>query len=393
MSNDSDTFRTVVAPDLISKYEMNFWYHGVSGDPPKLLWRSDLETNPFPTPPPGANFFKIPTKTAHGVFNTPLNEVWDDIVAPQILASMKARGLKYSALKTARFSTDEDGEGDTFGPIVLWIAVRPNTTNARAVRDATPDILQILADVQITGVVVEWYQASVVKLVGPPLMTVEGKIKAKFGLNYPFNTGLGIPIARQSDDAQGTLTLLFKEIKTSSGDPSERILGLTSKHVATVDIMTHYEFDGVNPQHILVCGDRRLAHAVTEIEVAVATGLCDAVELVREVEDLESKLGTAKENSTDLRYAKGALDKKDKDNATLQTFFAEVNADWQNTNGRRFGVVDWAPEISASVDDCHYTRDIATFAVDREKLENFERNIVDLGAFRSVPPIHSNLTD
>ena len=49
LSNDSDA-RTVVAPDLISKYEMNFWYHGVSGNPPKLMWRSDLETNPFPIP-------------------------------------------------------------------------------------------------------------------------------------------------------------------------------------------------------------------------------------------------------------------------------------------------------------------------------------------------------
>ncbi|KAJ7433076.1 hypothetical protein B0H11DRAFT_1889407 [Mycena galericulata] len=172
LSNDSDA-RTVVAPDLISKYEINFWYHGVSGNPPKLMWRSDLETNPFPIPPPGTNFFKIPTKTAHGVFNTPLNDVWDDTVARRILASMKARGLKYSALQTARFSTVEDGKDETLGPIVLWIAVRPNTTNARAVRDATPDILHILADVQITGVVVEWYEASVVKLVGPPLMSVE----------------------------------------------------------------------------------------------------------------------------------------------------------------------------------------------------------------------------
>jgi hypothetical protein len=162
LSNDSDA-RTVVAPNLISKYEINFWYHGVSGNPPKLMWRSDLETNPFPIPPPGTNFFKIPTKTAHGVFNTPLNDVWDT-VAPRILASMKARGLKYSALKTARFSTVEDGKDETLGPIVLWIAVRPNTTNAGAVRDATPDILHILADVQITGVVVEWYEASVVKL-------------------------------------------------------------------------------------------------------------------------------------------------------------------------------------------------------------------------------------
>lgn len=90
LSNDSD-IHTVVAPDLISKYEMNFWYHGISGDPPNLMWRSDLETNPFPVRPPGAHFFKIPTKTAHSVFNTPLNDVWDDTVAPRILASMKAQ--------------------------------------------------------------------------------------------------------------------------------------------------------------------------------------------------------------------------------------------------------------------------------------------------------------
>lgn len=390
LSNDLDA-RTVVAPDLISKYEMNFWYHGVSGNPPKLMWRSDLETNPFPVPPPGTNFFKIPTKTAHGVFNTPLNDVWDDTVAPRILASMKAHGLKYSALKTARFSTVEDGKDETLGPIVVWIAVRPNTTNAGAVRDATPDILHILADVQITDVVVEWYEASVVRLVGPPLMSVEDNTSPKFGLNHPFNTGLGIPVARQSDDAQGTLTLLFKEMKTSSGDPSERILALTNKHVASVDTTTDYEFDGANPQHILVCSDRRLARAVTEIDDAITTGLRDVVRLAGEVEDLKSKLGTPKENRTALRRRENALNEKNEDNATLQTFFAEVNADWQDTNGRRFGVVDWAPKISVRVDDCHYTRDIATFAVDGEKLENFEHNIIDLGAFRSVSPLHSNL--
>lgn len=86
---------------------------------------------------------------------------------------MKAHGLKYSALKTVRFSTVEDGKEETFGPVVVWIAVRPNTTNAEAVHDATPDILQILADFQITDVVVEWYEGSVEKLVGSPLMSVE----------------------------------------------------------------------------------------------------------------------------------------------------------------------------------------------------------------------------
>lgn len=138
---------------------MNFYYHGISGNPPKLLWRSNLESDPFPIPPAGTSFYKIPQKTAHGVFNTPLNDVWDTL-APGIIASMKARGLKYSALKAARFSVVEDGKEETLGPIVIWIAVRPNTTNAGAVRDATPDIFDILTAAQITGVVVEWYEGS-----------------------------------------------------------------------------------------------------------------------------------------------------------------------------------------------------------------------------------------
>ena len=224
-------------------------------------------------------------------------------------------------------------------------------------------------------------------------MSVEDNTNPKFGLNHPFNTGLGIPIARQSDDAQGTLTLLFKEMKTSSGDPSGRILALTNKHLASVDTTTDYKFDGANPQHILVCGNRRLAHATTEIENAVTTGLRDVSRFAGEIEDLESKLGTPKENMTALKRKKNALDEKNEDNATLQTFFAEVNADWQDANGRRFGVVDWAPKISAMVDDCHYTRDIATFAVYGEKLKNFERNVVDLGAFRFISLITISLTD
>jgi hypothetical protein len=162
LSSNSDAL-TVVAPDMVSKYERQFYYHGV-GDL-QLMWRSDLETNPFPIPAPGTRFFKIPTKTVHGVFNTPLNAVWDK-VAPLIIASMKASGLQCSALTTARFSTVEDGKEPTLGPVVIWIAVRPNTAKPRDVCDATPDILQILAKFNITDVVIEWYEGLVVRLVG-----------------------------------------------------------------------------------------------------------------------------------------------------------------------------------------------------------------------------------
>ena len=89
--------------------------------------------------------------------------------------------------------------------------------------------------------------------------------------------------------------------------------------------------------HLQICGVRHLARAVVEIEDAVNTGFRDAVRLAEELADLELKSGA--QNSTALRCKQNALNEKNEDNATLQTLFAEVNAEWQDTNGRRFGVV------------------------------------------------------
>lgn len=138
---------------------------------------------------------------------------------------------------------------------------------------------------------VEWYEGTIERLDGPPLMGVEDNTSPTFGLNHPFNVGLGIPIARASDDAQGTITLLFKEVKTSEGDPSDRILALTNKHVASLVTTTHYNYDAANPQSILVCGDRRFRRGFEEIDDAVNTGLRDAVRLAGELKNLETKSG------------------------------------------------------------------------------------------------------
>ncbi|KAF9555861.1 hypothetical protein CPC08DRAFT_737257 [Agrocybe pediades] len=368
---------TVVPPDLISPFEKKFWYHGISENPPELLYRSDLETNHFPTQHPGERFYTVPTKTAYGVFGTRLNKVWNT-VGPQIRDSVKARGLKYSAIKTARFSTVVEVYGEeTFGPVVVWIAVHPNTTNAEAVRDATPDILHILNDAQVTGVVVEWYEGTVERLSGPPLMSIEDDISPIFGLNHPFSIGLGIPIARVSDDAQGTIALLFREVKTSDGNPSNTILALTNKHVVSLDTTTDYDFDPANPQTILVCGEHRFDRALNEIEDAVNTGLRDAVQLAGYLKDLESK--SDGQITEVIQHKRTVLDYKHEDNATLQEFFDEVNEKWRDANNRKLGQVHWAPQISVKVDNHHYTRDIATLVVDEEKLKNFTGNVVDLG--------------
>ncbi|KII87064.1 hypothetical protein PLICRDRAFT_92927 [Plicaturopsis crispa FD-325 SS-3] len=154
LSSDPDA-HTVVPPALLSRYEAAFWYHGISHR--TLLWRSDTLTNPFPAPAPGTRFADLPAKTARGVFGTPLNAMWRD-VAPRILAVLKARGLQCSALQTTRYATS--GQVG-LGPVVVWIAVRTGTASDAEVRDATPDVLRVLADVDVTDVVVEWIEASV----------------------------------------------------------------------------------------------------------------------------------------------------------------------------------------------------------------------------------------
>ncbi|KAJ7130847.1 hypothetical protein C8R43DRAFT_664571 [Mycena crocata] len=145
---------------VLSEREKTTYYHGISSDPPELLYRSDLVANPFPVPKG-----ELPTKTVHGVFNTPLNLVWNT-VGPQIHDFLKAQKIRYSAISVARFITH--GEGPdwevTRGPIVIWIAVRPNTTTANDAHDASLDILAILEGNGVEGAVVEWYEGVVERL-------------------------------------------------------------------------------------------------------------------------------------------------------------------------------------------------------------------------------------
>ena len=148
-------------PYVLSDWERRTYYSGISSDPPELLYRSDLLENPFPVPE--GRHSHLPTKTIHGVFNTPLNPVWGT-VAPQIRDVLKARKIRYSAITTARFATSgEDGKA-TLGPVVAWIAIHPATTTAKVAYEASPDILALLRANGVEGVVVEWYEGVVERL-------------------------------------------------------------------------------------------------------------------------------------------------------------------------------------------------------------------------------------
>jgi len=123
----------------------------------------------------------------------------------------------YSALNTTCSSIVNDSKDKTLNPIVVWIAVCPNTTNTWAIHHATPDILHILPGAKITDVVVKWSEALVQlvdRLVILPMMSVDDSHNPKFGLNHPFNTGLGIPISKQYKTCRASIcsVLIFQVV-------------------------------------------------------------------------------------------------------------------------------------------------------------------------------------
>jgi hypothetical protein len=250
------TDSTAVSPYVISDWERTTYYHGISPDHPDLLYRSDLLENPFPIPK--GRHPHLPTKTVYGVFNTPLNAVWDT-VAPQVRQLLKTRKIRYSAIKTARFVTHGEGVKDTIGPVVIWISTHPTTTTAENAHDASPDVLALLKANGVEGAVVEWYEGAVEKLSGPHLLRVTDDTHPTHYVRRLLAAALGIPIAtaeREAADAQGSVALFFHENKDKRGAPSAKVFGVSNCHVLRKDTTVDYEFKGAGAprQHVRLAG-------------------------------------------------------------------------------------------------------------------------------------------
>ena len=106
---------TAVSQYTPNKYERTSYYNGITGDGdhPELVYRSDFLTIPFSKPV--GRFANLPVKSLRGVFDTPLNSVWDT-VGPEIRDLIKARKINWSSVDPARFFTHgplRGGEGES----------------------------------------------------------------------------------------------------------------------------------------------------------------------------------------------------------------------------------------------------------------------------------------
>ncbi|KAH9169579.1 hypothetical protein EDB89DRAFT_1908477 [Lactarius sanguifluus] len=367
-----------VSPYDISEWEKATYYHGISLDHPELLYRSDLLQKPFLIPK--GRHRRLHAKTVYGVFNTPLNAVWD-IVAPQIRDLLTKRKIRYSAIQTARFVTHGEDGKDTLGPIVIWIATHPTTTTAENAYDASPDILALLKDNGVEGAVVEWYEGAVVKLSGPPLLRVTGNTNPTHHVRRFLTAVLGMPITtaeRAADDAQGSVALFFHENKDKDGNPSAKVFGVSNCHVLRKDTTVAYEFKGPGPprKYVRVAGLRRFQLGLDEITALIRDHVTDADLFAREIGELEAKLESkvpeqAAEDKAEVEANRNKLARVKKDIKELEAFRKEIQDQWSDITSRNIGHVHWAPEISVDVQGCKYTKDIGVKFTPRQLTNMF----------------------
>ncbi|KLO15344.1 hypothetical protein SCHPADRAFT_938823 [Schizopora paradoxa] len=377
---------TVVAPALVSPFEAKHYWHGISDDPPELLYRSDLESNPFPLPKPGVRFFQLPVKTASGTWGTAMNnQVWRE-VAPLIVALFKERRIMYSALMSVRFSIEDENGKKVMGPLVVWVALHPGRNTASDARDVSPDVLNILVQHGVEGAVVEWYEGVVEKLLGPPLLRVTNDSNPSYYVRRALTAALGMPIAAK--EREGSVSFFFHENRDKDGAPSNKVFGVSNKHVLRKDTTVDYDYRGPGAprQYLRVCGDRRYKRFMAETRALIHKNIDEAVRLAEEVTRLENLESTdedeAADNASALKKNKVLLEEAGEACVALENFLKEIDASFHDIAYRGVGWVDWAPKIASDIDANRYTLDIGTFELDSSKFSNnsFKGNVVELGS-------------
>lgn len=364
---------SVHSPD---EYERTAYYNGITGDDdhPVLIYRSDFLTTPFPKP--HGRFAHIPVKSLRGVFDTPLNGVWDT-VGPQICDLIKARKIDWSSVDPARFFTHaplgEETKG-SLGPVVIWVGVIPGSTSADTAHEVSGEILALLLNNGVNDTVVEWREAVPQRLAGLPLMRHVDSTDATHHVRR-FLTGLlSIPLATEEmegEDSQGTLTLWFHENKDKDGNLSNKVYGVSNCHVLRKNSTVDYEHKGGAPiYHVRVCGMRRFQRGLDDITKAIAGHGIVADLLAREMFKLQSKERQDAESARAIKAKQRRMDDETEAITDLEALHDEVTSMWSDIKlYRNIGQIQYAAAISVDVEGgTRYTSDWAAFLAAQPRL-------------------------
>ncbi|KAJ7310608.1 hypothetical protein DFH08DRAFT_718779 [Mycena albidolilacea] len=230
-------------------------------------------------PKPLGRFTHAPVKSLREVYDTPLkrlNGVWGT-VGPQIHDLIKDWKINWSSIDPACFFTHAppgEEEQRSLSPIVIWVGVVPGSTSSDGTHEVSQDILELLRKNAVEDAIVEWREAILQKLAGPPLMRhVDSENTTHYARCF-LTALLGIPLATQgmeTEYSQGTLTLWFHENKDKDGNPSDKVSRVSNCHILHKDTTVRYEHrGGAAKDHIRVCGIRRFQRGLHEIRKTIS---------------------------------------------------------------------------------------------------------------------------
>ncbi|KAH9973768.1 hypothetical protein BGW80DRAFT_1560210 [Lactifluus volemus] len=342
--------------------------NGITGDAdhPELVYRSDFRTTLFPKPV--GRYGHLPVKSLRGVFDTPLNSVWDT-VGPQIRDLVKARKIHWSSIDPARFFTHaplgEGGKG-SLGPVVIWVGVIPGSTSADTAHEVSQEILTLLRKNGVDDAVVEWREAVPQRLAGPPLMRHVNSFNSTHYIRRFLTPLHGVPLAAEGmeeEDSQGTLTLWFHENRDKDGNLSNKVYGVSNCHVLR----------------------KNTTRGLDEITEAIADHGIRADLWARDIVNLRAKETQDAEDVEEIKAMQRRLDDETRAIADLEALHGVVTTNWSHTKlHRNIGYVQYAAAISVDEGDTPYTSDWAAFLTAEAKVrDEFEGNVVDLGAYLS----------
>ncbi|KAI6031233.1 hypothetical protein PISMIDRAFT_6659 [Pisolithus microcarpus 441] len=207
-------------------------------------------------------------------------------------------------------------------------------------------------------------------------------------LRHHLTTALGMPIARESDDGEGSVGFFFHEGRDKFGNISNKVFGVSCAHVLREKTEGTYEFRGAGAprHHVRVNGPHRFQRGLDEIEVAIGIHEMIANIHAKTIDRLKAKelsedKEEAEEDARELRKAEERLDKQKRVVADLKKFYKDVKVQWSDIEHRNIGHVHYSPPIAVNeIKGEWFTEDWGTFALQEAKFKaQFKGNVVDLG--------------
>ena len=357
--------------------EESYCYYANLPSRPRLVARSSTPTTPWKAP---TGWWAYPVrKELKAVGNHPLNDIWEDTLAPLVLDILESEKVKFTSVDVVRIGEVRAPSP----PVILWIGVLPESLTPVDGLDVALQCKELLEKHDILDVDVELRESIVTRSVGPRfLQPARFPWDPTVEVRRPLTATLGLGICAQSTSwAEGTGGFYMAE-----GGDSKRILLVTARHVVfppNIVDNNRYECENPNQPHrnVLLLGDDAFNKLLTSIQSEIGSAAIDGEYQERRLGAAERMEVEADEREMERKGAQAALDKTKGTIEEHPLFCQDVLEHWGPAEERVLGHVLFAPPIGVGPTADQYTEDFAVIALDPSKIDakNFKGNVIDLG--------------